>query len=86
MVNDANLMNLIWGKRMPPAFHPCNRYSTFSGNRVVFTVLWGFLFLKVKCFVSVPNLPANPTWKDLTRQAGKLYSLIPHNNLQNGTR
>lgn len=66
MVNDANLMNLILGKRMTLAFHPCNIYSTFSGNRVVFAVLWGFLFLKVKCFVSVPHLPANPTLERLS--------------------
>lgn len=45
MVNDANLMNLILGKRTPLAFHPCNIYSTFSENRVVFAGLWGiFIF------------------------------------------
>lgn len=86
MVNDASLMKVILGKRMPLAFQPRNVYSAFGGNRVVFSVLWGFLFLKVKCLLPVQNLPPNPTCRDLTRQAGKLYSLIPHNNLQSGTR
>lgn len=42
MVNDANLMKLVLGKRMPLAFHPWNVYYAFSGNRVVFSVLGGF--------------------------------------------
>ena len=39
VVNDANLMKPVLGKKMPLAFHPCNVYSTSSGNRVVFSVL-----------------------------------------------
>lgn len=61
MVNEANLMKLILRKRMPLACDPCNVYSAFSRNRVGFGVLWGFLFLKVKCLVPVPNLSPNPT-------------------------
>ena len=39
VVNDANLMKPVLGKKMPLAFHPRNVYSTSSGNRVVFSVL-----------------------------------------------
>lgn len=57
MVNDANLMKLVLGKRMPLAFHARNVYSTFSGDRLVIRVLCTFLFLKMKCLFPVPNLP-----------------------------
>lgn len=39
VVNDANLMKPVLGKKMPLAFHPRNVYSTSSGNRVVLGVL-----------------------------------------------
>ena len=39
VVNDANLMKPVLGKKMPLAFHPHNVYSTSSGNRVVLGVL-----------------------------------------------
>lgn len=30
VVNDANLMKPVLGKKMPLAFHPCNVYSHFQ--------------------------------------------------------
>lgn len=41
MVNDAKLMKQILRERMPLAFHPCNVYFAFGGNRVVFSTFWG---------------------------------------------
>lgn len=83
MSSDANLMKLIVEETMPLAFRTCKVYSIFSGNRTASCVYPEFLFLAMKCSVSsskyAPNLLGMTA-----RQAGKFYSLIPHNNLQNG--